>query len=233
MAFPLAAVGTGLSIIGGIQGLLSGSSAERRARAAAEMALRDLEAAGEEEYAAVSSAGRRGLYDLVGTLRDALESGGRGMGAALAGAGVYNPSSVAGALTLQQRENTRETGRFATGLSETLARLKAGSKRQVAGMRLGLAQNRENYARETMAGSAGGLASILGSLGQMNLDRTGADNYNANKTVAGVRGATGSVLDMPNIPMANAPGLYPVGANTFPPPHRIQTMRLPRLLSTR
>jgi hypothetical protein len=99
---------------------------------------------------------------------------------------------------------------------------------------MGFAANDMNRAREVQAGSAGGLMSMLGSLGQMSLDKTGTDNYNANKNGLAGNGMANSVLDMRGLrtDMPLAGGMQPTPRNfgsesSLPPlPYRPRPMNL-------
>ena len=211
MAFPLAAVAMGVNVLGGIKGLLDAGSSERRARQAQQMALADLTRGMEEEEANVRGSGLRGLGMLRGNLNDSLESGGRSLGDALAGAGVYNSSATAGALANTANEGNRLIGEHTMGLGDTLARLKSKTMGDVARYKLGFASNDMNMAREQQAGAAGGIASILGSLGQMNLGKSGANANNPNQTGVAMDGNSNSVLQMPELQNIMAPGLQTTG----------------------
>ena len=175
MALPLAAIGTGLSVLGSVKGLLGGNAAAKRAMEAQEQALREMAFGDAMEADAIKGGGIRGLFDLQGRLNDALMSGSRGMGAALAAGGVHNSSAHAGAVANQGAANAAELGRYSSGLSDTLARLGAQSRSRVGSARLGLETNRYNDARDQQRGSMAGLSSLLGSLSQFNLRNNAAD----------------------------------------------------------
>ena len=207
MAFPLAAIGTGLNLAGGIYGLLSSGAAAKRARAAMEQAINDQENAYNADLSATLGSGRRGLYDLTGNLNDALATTGRSLGAAQAAGGVYNSSAVSGALANQGAANTQAISKYAGGLTDTLARIRAQGLERTGQMRYGLAQNDMNYARELQAGGAQGIASVLGSLGQLNLTNQGV--VGPNRTGPAINGTSnGSVLDV-NVPRFIPQGYQP------------------------
>lgn len=200
--FPLAAVTTGVSALGAIQGLLGGNAAAARARQAQEQAIRDMEAENAQYESNAFGSGRRGLYDLTGTLRDSLEQSGRGLGSAMAGGGVYNSSATAGALANEATSNNQTLGAYSTNLSDMLANLHSKTSNQINGLKFGLASDQLGQAQQQQAGSAGGFASLLGSLGQFNLGQKGADFGNkignaTNGMQNGTPAAPPSALDRP------------------------------------
>lgn len=197
MGIPLATISTGLSILGGIQGLLGGNSAAARAREAQRLAIRDMESSDLMDESNTLSSGLRGMYALRGALSDNLRSGGRALGSAMAGAGVYNSSAVAGALANQESANAGALAQYGTGLADTLGRMRSQSRRNIGSMKMGIAENDLNYARSQQAGTVNGLASLLGNLSQLNLGNTGANAYKPNNR--------GSVLDMTKIPRTPLP----------------------------
>lgn len=201
--FPLAAVGTGLSLLSGLSGLFGGQSAERRARLAEDLAIRDFKSAGEQMYSDALGSGQRNLFGMTGTLNDSLASMGRGLGAATAGAGVYNSSATAGALANQQAANAQAIGQYGTNLADNLAEIRNRNNQQAASMQFGLAQNDLNFARQQTAGSRQGLASLLGNLGQISFANSGAAPYNPNRTGNATNGNTNSVLQVPRLNTAN------------------------------
>lgn len=173
MAF-MGLLSTGLGLLGGVESLLGGNAAAERARIAEENAIRDFEAsAGQEQLDALQS-GTQGLLKLSGGLSNALQSTGRGLGAATAAAGVYNSSATAGALANQAAANAATLGSYSTNVADTLERMKQQTAQEAAGMKFGMAQNNLNFARQQQASSQQGLASFLGNLGQVNFGSTGA-----------------------------------------------------------
>jgi len=195
--FPLAAISTGLSLLGGLQGLIGGNAARKRAEEAEQLAIRDLQASGEQEYSDALGSGQRGLYGLRGLLGDMLNKGGRNLGAAEAAAGVTNSSAVSGALANQESANAGTLGRYTSGLADLLAHIRNQTSQQVAQMKYGMASNQLNYARQQQAGGAAGIASFLGNLGQLNLTGQGGKAYQPNNT--------GSVLPGPSSPFVGLP----------------------------
>lgn len=218
--FPLAAVTTGVSALGAIQGLLGGNAAAARARKAQEQAIRDMEAENAQYESNQFGAGRRGLYDLTGTLRDNLEQGGRGLGSSLAAAGVYNSSATAGALANEATSNNQTLGAYSTNLSDMLSNLHSRNSNQINSLKFGLASDQLGQAQQQQAGSAGGFASLLGSLGQFNLGQEGADiGRKAGDAGNGMQNGTPSVLSMPTVPQIPMGGL---GQTTFMPSRKMR-----------
>lgn len=197
MAFPLASISTGLSLLGGLKGLLSAGSERRRQEEAEAAAINELKQSGEQEFSDALGSGQRGLYGLRGLLNDMLQRGGRSLGAAEAGAGVYNSSATAGALANQESANAGTLGRYTSGLAGLLANIRNRTNQQVAQMKYGMAQNNLNFARQQQAGTAGGIASLLGNLGQLNMAGQGVNAFKPNNT--------GSVLPGPSSPFVGLP----------------------------
>jgi hypothetical protein len=144
------------------------------------------------------NSGRRGLYDLTGQLRDNLEQSGRGLGSSLAGAGVYNSSATAGALSNQAAANNQTLGAYSTNLSDMLANLHNQNTNRVNSLKFNLAGQQLGQAQNQLANSAGGLQSFLGSLGQFNLAQKGADiGRKVGDAENGMQNGTPSVLQVP------------------------------------
>jgi len=205
MAFPLAAITTGLSGLGAIEGLLGGNAAVRRAQEAQQAALREMEFNNNQTESQQLGSGLRGVSALTGRLNDALGQQGRGLGSALAGAGVYNSSATAGALSNQAAANNQALGAYSSNLSDMLANLHNQNANQISGLKFNLAGQQLGQAQQQLGGSAGGLTSFLGKLGQFNLAGQGAD-FGRKIGDAG-NGKQGSVLDMPSMPADNGMGI--------------------------
>ena len=208
--FPLAAIGEGLGILGGIGGLIFGNNQRAQAERAANQAITDLQASGEQQYSTALAGGERGLFGLTGQLNDALASTGRGLGASLAGAGVYNSSAVAGALANQGSANAQQLAGYQGNLAEYIANLRNQTANQVAQMRYGLATGDLNYARQQQAGSEQGLSSFLGSLGQLSFGQSGAAGNSPNVSGTAGPGTSGA---NPTSPLSTY-GL-PLGSMSF------------------
>lgn len=174
MPFPLLGMlSTGLNLFGGISGLLGASNAEHQAEVAAQNAIRDYRGSASAEQRNLLEGGTAGLENLSGGLNNALVSGGRSLGASLAGAGVYNSSAVAGAVANQAGQNAGVEGRYSSALAQQLLSQTNQTNEHAAQMGYGLAVNNLNYAREQGAGAANGLSQFFGSLGQMNFGQAG------------------------------------------------------------
>jgi hypothetical protein len=188
-------VGTGLSLIGGIEGLISGDAAKHRAEVAAQNAIRDYRGSASAEFQNLLAGGTAGLETLSGGLNHALTNTGRSLGASLAGAGVYNSTGAAGALANQAAANAGVEGQYSTNLANTLLGYKNQTDEHAAQMQYGLATNDLNYAREQQGGSVAGLSQLFGNLGQMNFGNV--FGHNGGMTNTDPR-ATGSVLPPTN-----------------------------------
>lgn len=164
----LGPIGAGISLFGGISGLIGSANAEHQAEVAAQNAIRDFKASGDEERLAILGGGTAGLENLSGGLNNALVSGGKSLGAALAGAGINNSSAAAGAVANQAGQNAAVEGRYSSGLAYELVQQTAQTDQQAAQMGYGLAVNNLNYARQQQQGAESGLGQFFGSLGQMN-----------------------------------------------------------------
>lgn len=164
----LGMIGSGLSLFGGIESLISGANAEHTAEVAAQQAITNFDAASNSQYYALLSGGTATLNELSGGLNNALVSGGKSLGAAMAGAGVYNSTATAGAIANQAAADAGAEANYSQNLATTLATQKNQSAEQAAQMQYGLATNNLNYARQQYGGAVSGLGSFFGQLGQMN-----------------------------------------------------------------
>ena len=164
----LGMIGSGLSLFGGIESLISGANAEHTAEVAAQQAITNFDAASNSQYYALLSGGTATLNELSGGLNNALVSGGKSLGAAMAGAGVYNSTATAGAIANQGAANAGAEAQYSQNLATTLATQKNQSAEQAAQMQYGLATNNLNYARQQYGGAVSGLGNFFGQLGQMN-----------------------------------------------------------------
>jgi hypothetical protein len=182
-------IGTGLSLFGGIEGLLGASNAEHQAEVAAQNAIRDFKGASSQENLQMLTNGTAGLNTLSGGLGNALQNTGRNLGAALAGAGVYNSTGAAGALANQAAANAGAESRYSSGLANELLQQQNQTNQQAAQMSYGLAVNNLNYSRQQQSGAENGLSSLFGNLGQMNFG-------NLFGKTGGAANTSGSVLNM-------------------------------------
>jgi len=189
----LGALGGVGSLAGGIAGLFGAGDAEKAAQQAAEQAITQFEQSAANQQSQALAGGQTGLYGLTGTLRDALQRMGGGLGSSLARAGVWNSSAAAGALSNAQASDAQQVSSYATDLANRISQMKYQADQQAAQMQLGLSNSNLNYARQQAAGSEKGIESGLGALGQFGLSMTGQPNANSLYP-----GSTGSVL--PQIP---------------------------------
>ena len=200
MGFPLAAAGEGLSFLSSIAGIFSGNNAARQAQNAANQAIAQFTGAGNQAYSDALGGGTKNLYGLTGTLNDTLQQTGRGLGSALAGAGVYDSTAAAGALANQGAANAQTLGNYSSGLASQLATMRDQNNQEAAQMRLGLATGNLNYARQMQASGAAGIGSMLGNMGQMtqgNLANAGAPQVTGqvpNNSVLPPGAGTGSIV---------------------------------------
>lgn len=189
----LGALGSVSSLVGGISGLFGAGDAERAAEQAAQQAITQFQQSAANQQSQALAGGQTGLYGLTGTLRDALQRMGGGLGSSLARAGVWNSSAAAGALSNAEGQNAQQVSSYATDLANRISQMKYQSDQQAAQMQLGLANSNLNYARQQSAASEKGIESGLGALGQLGLKMTGQPNANSLYP-----GSTDSVL--PDIP---------------------------------
>lgn len=196
----LGMLSTGLSLFGGISGLLGASSAEHNAEVAAQNAIRDFKASGDAERLNLLQGGTAGLENLSGGLNNALVSGGRSLGAALAGAGVSNSTATAGAVANQAAANAGVEGRYSSALAQQLLSQENETNSQAAKMGYGLAVNNLNYAREQSGGAQNGLSQLFGQLGQLNFGQVGGNRAGtaAPQTASVLMPTTGPVQPIQN-----------------------------------
>lgn len=187
-----------LDIFGGVSslaGLLGAQSATRRREAERQQLLDNMRRDAEANYLADTGQNAHDVYAATGVGGNAIRALGQGLGSNLAASGVYNPSSVGGALAL----GTQQTGANIANLS---AQLTAGAKgrrqdalNRVQGLQYGAANEGVDTARNDAAGAAGGFKSFLGSLVQRNLETTGANKPRA--LLPAVNGTTGQGFNLP------------------------------------
>lgn len=199
----LGMLGTGLSLFGGISGLLGASDAEHKAEVAAQNAIRDFKGASNQEYLGLLTQGTAGLENLSGGLGNALVSQGRNLGAALGAAGVWNSTGAAGALSNQAAANAGAEARYSSGLASELLNQQNRTNEQAAQMSYGLAANDLNFARQQQAGATAGLGQFFGQLGQMNFGSVfghngGQTNPNAQQTASVLPQTNGLVVPNQN-----------------------------------
>jgi hypothetical protein len=175
----LGALGGLGSVVGGVAGLFGAGDAEAAAQKAAQQAITQFQQSASDEEAAALAGGRSGLYGLTGSLRDALQRMGGGMGSGLARAGVYNSSAVGGAMAQEQASNAQQLSSYTGSLADRIAQMRALADAQAAQMQMGLAGSNLNFYRQQTADSEKGIASGLGALGQFGLAMGGPRNANS------------------------------------------------------
>src|ERR1700733_14234285 len=180
----LGMIGSGVSLFGGIESLISGANAEHQAEIAAQNAITSFESSSSQQYYNLLAGGTATLNELSGGLNNALVSGGKSLGAAMAGAGVYNSTATAGAIANQAAANAGVEGQYSQNLATTLATQKNQSAEQAAQMQYGLATNNLNYARQQYGGAVSGLGNFFGQLGQMNFGALGGNTGGATNATA-------------------------------------------------
>lgn len=204
MGFPvIGMLSTGLSLFGGISGLLSSADAEHQAEVAAQNAIRDYKASASQEQLNLLGGGTAGLENLSGGLNNALVANGRSLGAALAGTGVSNSTAAAGAIANQAGQDASVEGKYSSGLAAELLEQQNQTNSEAAQMSFGLATNNLNYARQQSAGATSGLGQLFGNLGQMNFGNLfghtgGAANTAAPQTSSVLPATNGMVIPAQN-----------------------------------
>lgn len=194
---------SGLTSLGGlVRGLFGGG--ESRARQERERQLMALERAGLSEYANAGFNDQRTLQSAAGLGADAVRSLTGNLGASLAGGGVYNASSVAGAGAEATRTEAASLAYLANQLAQQRQQNLTSSQRQVAQARLGYANQDQQRAQQERDAGVGGFLSYLGSLSQVNNARTGVTQQQAGVPLMN---GTQNKLDYLNNPSHPGPGL--------------------------
>lgn len=199
--------------ISGVIGLVEGIGAEDRAKRARERALTDLSSHLASQVQQMKERNRYGLNKATGVASDAVHSLGTNLGASLAGAGVYNSSATAGALASATRSADTALADQAGTNYYNEQDLMNQNQRYLSGLQYNLGNQQVGEASQQLGGAASGLSSFLGSLGQFNLARTGANaQQNSLSRPAGGYGNQ-SVL----APTAGTGGLSPYAFGGTPP----------------
>lgn len=160
---PLTGIAVGLGALNSLSSLLGGARAAKRAARARELAIRDYMRQSGLMLGEGGEYGRMAVQRLAGELSDALGVTGRALGSALAGAGVWNSSSVAGALTEQSERGAAALKSLMSEVARDQLSARRSVLSEVAGMQVRGAS--EDYAN-AMAQRAEGLHG-LGALAQM------------------------------------------------------------------
>lgn len=147
---------------------------------------------------------QRTLYKATGQGGDAIAALGRRLGSSLAGAGVYNSTATAGALTQAQQQEQAQLAAMAEQQKQQELQANQQNQQYLTGQRLNIAQGDTNYNRQQRAGSVGGLASFIGQIAQRAVQRNGAGNRTAGDAGNGYQNFTTptapSILDYPTRP---------------------------------
>lgn len=169
MMDPLTGIALGVGALSSLSSMLGGARAMARARASRESAIRDYMRQSSLLLGEGEELGRAEVHRVAGQLSDALGISGRSLGSALAGAGVWNASSVAGALGLQSERNASVLG----GLVRDLARDQVAQRRSalqtITGMRVDGASSDWSSGMSQRSEGLSGLGALAQVLGQSGL----------------------------------------------------------------
>ena len=157
---PFTAASLGLQGVSLVSSLIGGNAAAKRAKEEARKRLLEWSKELSAEEDAIRQGGARSLASYAGDLNSALESGGRSLGEANAGAGVFNSTAVAGANTLAQQGNAAEISRFSSELADRLAQLRSRNRQSIAGMQVDQANQDYGVARGAQQGGMASLAQL-------------------------------------------------------------------------
>lgn len=200
---------SGVTSLGGlVTGLFGGG--EGRARAERERQLASLERAGMSDYLRGSGYDQRDLYARAGAGADAVSAFTGRLGDSLAGGGVYNASTVAGAGLNAGREELASLAYLSAQQSRQRQEQLAQNQRQVTGARLGYADQDVAREQSQRQGSIEGFMSFLGALSQYNNAQTGVTQQQR-----GVPGMNGTQQKLDYI--ANPQRMLPPAPGDFKP----------------
>lgn len=163
-------------ILGGVSALTGLFGAQRQAKEAEEArqaVIAKYQTGVNDTYDASRSADHASLMEQAGIGSDALAALGRGLGAHLAGAGLYNSTGVTGALAAGQRQQDASLSDLAARMQNSALQQRNAGLEAVANMNLGVANNDTSYARNNLSGAEtgmnntlAGLTNYLGTLGK-------------------------------------------------------------------
>lgn len=159
-------------IVGGVSsvvGLIQDSAARQQAQQQAQQALQQYGSAADQQYQNMLGNNTRTLMGAAGTGGTALTNLGANMGSALAGAGVYNSSATAGALTQAQANENTGIANLAAQDTYNANSFLNQAHQNIAQMQLGQANTNYGYANNDLNASRQGLGNFLGALGSSNL----------------------------------------------------------------
>lgn len=167
--------GTVLPGLSGVVGLVEGLGAEDRAQRARQQAIADMQANLARDYQDLRSRNLQGLRASTGQVGDSISQLGRTLGSSLAGAGVYNSSATAGALAHATQAGDTALSNLGTQNFFNEQDLLNQNQRYLTGLKLNLGNQQYGEAQQQLGGSAQGLSSFLGTLGQFGLAQSGAN----------------------------------------------------------
>lgn len=127
----------------------------------------------------------RELANRTGDLNSALESTGRALGSANAGAGVTNSSAVSGSLSLAHSDIARALADYQAKSQIGQRQLLNQQQRQTTGLELGNANEDLAYQRDQNAGSIAGFGQLLYGAGQLGRTAPTASPIDPNGSWAG------------------------------------------------
>jgi hypothetical protein len=207
-------IGGAANLIGGLGSVFGLLGAKQAAAAAQERMRQQLAQMGsqaQQDYQRQYDFNNRSLMGMAGQGGDAIAALGRRLGDSLAGAGVYNSSATAGALTAAQNNEDAQLAALGQNLQNSAAQRLQDEMQHIGGMQYGMNDQLYNNALNQYGQAAGGLSSFLGNLAQNNLARAGA---NANRTsIPQVNGTTNQGANLPGNAGYSSPG---VGAGYSP-----------------
>lgn len=168
---PLTGVAVGLGALNSLSGLLGGARAAKRAVRAREAAIRDYMRQSSLMLGEQGDLGRLSVQRFAGELSDALGVTGRSLGSALAGAGIWNASSVAGALSEQASRGSSLLKELMRDVVRDQLSARRSALSEVAGMQLRGAS--EDYANAMSRRAEGmqGLGALAQMLGQLEVTK--------------------------------------------------------------
>lgn len=156
-----------IQLLGGISGMLGASAAKKRALRARQQAIDNMMRAMADEERIIQQRNAYGLMTQSGYLRDALQAQAGGLGSAMAQAGVWNSSAVAGALQKQARDNASVLADIYNRQMSELEQLRAKNKQFITSQQLGFAAQDYQQALTDEADTFQSIIAGLGALAQM------------------------------------------------------------------
>ncbi len=174
----LSGVGSVISGLTGLGGLLSASAAQKEAEAQEQQAITSLNTANSTALNNLNTQNSYNLASATGQGGDMIQQLGSRMGDSLASAGVYNSGAAGGALDRAEATEQNSLAGLAANNTFSADQMAAQNEQAGANMEYNFAASQLGQANKNYSQSAGGLSSFLGSLAQQNLASSGA-NANA------------------------------------------------------